>query len=76
VLLDFGLYGWALSRFSGCWVGLKCVHDTISTAATVDADPSRMQPQRPESFDMPPGGLMPPAISKGYIAFALPMGRN
>ena len=21
-ILDFGLYGWALSRFSGCWVGL------------------------------------------------------
>jgi indolepyruvate ferredoxin oxidoreductase len=56
-LLDFGLYGWALSRFSGCWVGLKCVHDTISTAATVDADPSRVQPQPPAGFDMPPGGL-------------------
>ena len=56
-LLDFGLYGWALSRFSGCWVGLKCVHDTISTAATVDADPSRVQPRSPEAFEMPPGGL-------------------
>ena len=28
-ILDFGLYGWALSRFSGCWVGLKCIHDTV-----------------------------------------------
>ena len=28
-LLDYGLYGYALSRFSGCWVGIKCVHDTV-----------------------------------------------
>ena len=28
-ILDFGLYGWALSRYSGCWIGLKCVHDTV-----------------------------------------------
>ncbi|MDH3377616.1 MAG: indolepyruvate ferredoxin oxidoreductase family protein, partial [Gammaproteobacteria bacterium] len=28
-ILDYGLYGWALSRYSGCWVGLKCVHDTV-----------------------------------------------
>src|SRR5258708_2228308 len=56
-ILDFGLYGWALSRYSGCWVGLKCVHDTISPAATVDADPSRVQPRPPEKFEMPPGGL-------------------
>ena len=55
--LDFGLYGWALSRFSGCWVGLKCVHDTISTAATVDADVSRLALRRPDDFAMPPGGL-------------------
>ena len=28
-ILDFGLYGWALSRFAGTWVGLKAVKDTI-----------------------------------------------
>ncbi|MEJ0069064.1 MAG: indolepyruvate ferredoxin oxidoreductase family protein [Pseudomonadota bacterium] len=55
--LDFGLYGWALSRYSGCWVGLKCVHDTISTAATVDADTSRLQLRAPDDFELPPGGL-------------------
>ena len=28
-ILDYGLYGFALSRYSGCWVGIKCVHDTV-----------------------------------------------
>jgi len=28
-ILDFGLLGWAMSRYTGCWVGLKCVHDTV-----------------------------------------------
>ena len=23
--LEFGLYGWALSRFSGAWVGFKAI---------------------------------------------------
>jgi indolepyruvate ferredoxin oxidoreductase len=55
--LDFGLTGFGLSRFSGCWVGLKCVHDTISTAATVDADLNRVRLAAPTDFEMPPGGL-------------------
>ena len=32
-LLEFGLKGFALSRYSGCWVGLKCVHDTVNTVS-------------------------------------------
>ena len=28
-ILDYGLYGIALSRYSGLWVGLKCVKDTV-----------------------------------------------
>src|SRR6185312_9017881 len=28
-LIDFGLYGFAMSRFAGTWVGLKCVKETI-----------------------------------------------
>ena len=31
-ILDYGIYGFALSRYSGCWVGLKCVHDNIESA--------------------------------------------
>ena len=40
-ILDYGLYGIQLSRQSGCWVGIKCVHDNVSSGATVDLDENR-----------------------------------
>jgi indolepyruvate ferredoxin oxidoreductase len=55
-ILEFGLLGFALSRYSGCWVGLKCIHDTVNTAASIELDPERIQIARPE-FELPPGGL-------------------
>jgi indolepyruvate ferredoxin oxidoreductase len=56
-LLDYGLYGFALSRFAGVWVGLKCVKDNIESTSTVDGRLDRVQIQIPEDFAMPPGGL-------------------
>lgn len=55
-ILDYGIYGWALSRFSGLWVGLKTMKDTIETTSVVDGNPHRMSLITPE-FDMPQGGL-------------------
>jgi len=55
-IIDYGIYGWALSRFSGLWVGLKTMKDTIEATAVVDGDPNRMNFVLPE-FDMPEGGL-------------------
>jgi indolepyruvate ferredoxin oxidoreductase len=37
--IDYGLYGFALSRFSGCWVGFKAVGETVESSATVSIDP-------------------------------------
>ncbi len=55
-ILDFGLVGFGLSRYSGCWVGLKCVHDTVNTAASVALD--GLRPLRlPDDHELPPGGL-------------------
>jgi indolepyruvate ferredoxin oxidoreductase len=56
-LLEFGLLGFALSRYSGCWVGLKCVHDTVNTAASIELDPARADARVPDDFALPPGGL-------------------
>ena len=56
-ILDFGLSGWALSRYSGCWVGLKCVHDTVEATASVDLDTLPVSFAVPEDFAMPQGGL-------------------
>jgi indolepyruvate ferredoxin oxidoreductase len=33
---EYGLYGFALSRFSGCWVGFKAISETVESAASVD----------------------------------------
>ncbi|MDP5216501.1 indolepyruvate ferredoxin oxidoreductase family protein [Ruegeria sp. 2205SS24-7] len=55
-ILDYGLYGFALSRFSGLWVGLKTMKDTIEVTSVVDGRTDRMNIVTPE-FDMPEGGL-------------------
>ncbi|WP_339818097.1 indolepyruvate ferredoxin oxidoreductase family protein [Sulfitobacter dubius] len=55
-ILDYGIYGWALSRFSGLWVGLKTMKDTVEATSVVNGDPNRMKLITPE-FDMPDGGL-------------------
>lgn len=34
--IEFGLYGFAMSRYSGCWVGFKAVSETVESAASVD----------------------------------------
>jgi indolepyruvate ferredoxin oxidoreductase len=56
-ILDYGLLGWALSRYSGCWVGLKCVKDTIEVTEVVNGDPFRLDIRLPTDFAMPEGGL-------------------
>ena len=56
-ILDFGLYGWALSRYSGCWIGLKSVHDTVEASASVIASPDRISTSVPKEFVMPEGGV-------------------
>lgn len=55
-ILDYSLYGWALSRFSGLWVGLKTMKDTVEVTSVVDGDPFRLEFVTPE-FEMPEGGL-------------------
>src|SRR5699024_4228210 len=55
--LDYGLHGWAMSRFAGVWVGMKCVTEVVESSASVELDPERPQIVLPTDFDMPEGGL-------------------
>ncbi|MDB5841745.1 MAG: indolepyruvate ferredoxin oxidoreductase family protein [Herminiimonas sp.] len=55
--LDYGLHGWAMSRYTGLWVAMKCVTDVVESGATVDLDPERVQIVLPSDFQLPPGGL-------------------
>ncbi len=56
-ILDYGIYGFALSRYCGCWVGFKAVHDNIESTAIVDGAVDRVKIKYPENFTMPEGGL-------------------
>ena len=56
-IIDYGLYGWAMSRFTGAWVGLKCMHETVESTAVIDGHPERIEIIRPDDFVMPAGGL-------------------
>lgn len=56
-ILDYGVLGWELSRFCGCWVGFKLSTEVCDSAASVDIDAERMRVRRPESVDLPPDGV-------------------
>jgi indolepyruvate ferredoxin oxidoreductase len=56
-VLDYGLYGWAMSRFTGTWVALKTMHETIESTAAIDGSLDRFNIVTPTDFEMPPGGL-------------------
>ncbi|SAI19756.1 indolepyruvate ferredoxin oxidoreductase [Bordetella ansorpii] len=54
--LDYGLHGWAMSRYTGLWVAMKCVTDVVESSASVEFDPQRVQAVLP-SDALPEGGL-------------------
>ena len=55
-LIHFGLLGFAMSRFSGCWTGIKVIQETADATQTVALTSDDMRIVIPE-FDMPVGGL-------------------
>ncbi|HNP04943.1 MAG TPA: indolepyruvate ferredoxin oxidoreductase family protein, partial [Rhodocyclaceae bacterium] len=55
--LDYGLHGWAMSRYSGCWVAFKALADTVETSASVRVDPLALPIVVPTDFELPPDGL-------------------
>jgi indolepyruvate ferredoxin oxidoreductase len=56
-ILEFGLFGWAMSRFSGCYVALKCITDTLDLTASVELPDIHRPYTTPADVELPPGGL-------------------
>lgn len=56
-IIDLGLFGWALSRYSGLWVSYICIAETLDSSATVAIDPERINPVAPDDYNLPEGGL-------------------
>jgi indolepyruvate ferredoxin oxidoreductase len=55
-VIDFGLWGFAMSRFSGCWLGFKVLPNLMDASASVSVDPERAPIVIPD-FDFPPDGV-------------------
>ncbi|MDY6945495.1 MAG: indolepyruvate ferredoxin oxidoreductase family protein, partial [Pseudomonadota bacterium] len=70
-ILEFGIYGWALSRYSGLYVALKCITDTLDLTGSVelpDAHRALIRPDHP----LPPEGLnlrrnQPPLVQEEWV---------
>ncbi|MFZ1989289.1 MAG: indolepyruvate ferredoxin oxidoreductase family protein [Alphaproteobacteria bacterium] len=55
--IELGLLGIAMSRYSGCWVGMKFISDTVETTAAIDLAGEHRAFVLPTDFEMPQGGL-------------------
>ncbi|MGJ8546874.1 MAG: indolepyruvate ferredoxin oxidoreductase family protein [Sulfitobacter sp.] len=53
--LEFGEYGFALSRFTGTWVGFKAISETVESGASIDLPRDRIFAQ--PDYTAPAGGL-------------------
>src|SRR5437879_115952 len=56
-IIDYGLYGFAMSRFCGTWAALKCMHETVESTGVIDGRLDRVDIVTPDDFVMPEGGL-------------------
>jgi indolepyruvate ferredoxin oxidoreductase len=56
-IIDYALYGWAMSRYTGAWTALKCMHETVESTGVADGNVERIQLVTPTDFQMPDGGL-------------------
>src|SRR5215472_17440009 len=56
-IVDYALYGWAMSRFTGTWTALKCMHETVESTGVIDGSVDRIKLVTPSDFVMPERGL-------------------
>ncbi len=56
-IIEMGLHGFAMSRYSGCYVAFKVVSETVDSSASINLDLSGFQTLLPEDPGLPAGGL-------------------
>jgi indolepyruvate ferredoxin oxidoreductase len=56
-MVEYGLHGWAMSRYAGVWVGLKAVKDNVESSASVDLSLDGFESATPADHALPEGGL-------------------
>jgi indolepyruvate ferredoxin oxidoreductase len=81
-LMDFGLSAWALSRYCGLWVGLKCVNETVEANASIDIGADRSKLVVPHDGIFPSEGVNhrmafePLEQEARIVRFKLPLARH
>ena len=71
-IIEFGLTGWAMSRFSGAYVALKCVTDTLDLSGSVELLDYSRPGVVPSDIELPSGGLnlrrnQPPLAEEDWL---------
>ena len=56
-IIELGLHGFAMSRFSGCYVAFKTISETVDSSASITIDPASPRIAIPEGFPLPPSGM-------------------
>jgi indolepyruvate ferredoxin oxidoreductase len=56
-IIELGLHGFAMSRYSGCYVAFKTISETIDSSASIVIDPMFPAIVLPEDSPVPPGGM-------------------
>ncbi|MGE5115773.1 MAG: indolepyruvate ferredoxin oxidoreductase family protein, partial [Betaproteobacteria bacterium] len=56
-ILEFGMHGWAMSRYTGCWIALKLSADVVESSAAVDFDAQALPLRTPQDFALPSDGM-------------------
>jgi indolepyruvate ferredoxin oxidoreductase len=71
-IIAFGLFGWAMSRYSGAYVGLKCITDTLDLSATIELPDPHTRFAIPTDIELPREGLnlrpnLPPLVEEDWL---------
>lgn len=71
-ILEFGLFGWAMSRYCGAYIGLKCITDTLDLSASVELPDPHRRYLAPTDIELPPEGLnlrpnLPPLVEEDWL---------
>lgn len=56
-IIDMGLHGFAMSRYSGCYVAFKVISETVDSSASISVDPDSPKILLPGDFELPASGV-------------------
>src|SRR5476649_342354 len=56
-IIELGLHGFAMSRYSGCYVAFKVISETVDSSASIYVNPDSPKILLPQDFQLPPSGV-------------------